>query len=75
MAIEHSFEVTPTTLRGTDSGRVRYRVVCTTCHVVVHPATTGPEHMQRAHMEGRASYEEEPLTTSTVEFPRRRNER
>lgn len=62
----HEIEVTPTSLRGVDSGRVRYRVVCLTCQVLVHPATTGPDHMARAHREGRGAHDE-PLATTRGE--------
>lgn len=34
---------------GFNTGRPRYRVVCCSCQVEVHEATTGPEPMARAH--------------------------
>lgn len=39
---DHLFVVTATDALGCDTGRRRYRVVCRSCRVVVHPATTGP---------------------------------
>ena len=53
----HNMQITPTDLRGADSGRVRYRVTCTACGVLVHDATTGPVHAVRDHFEGRPGYE------------------
>ena len=55
---EHEITITPTDFRGVDSGRVRYRIVCTACQVVVHEATTGPIQMLRAHFEGSPGYEQ-----------------
>jgi len=46
----HRMSITPTELRGMNSGRIRYRVECWTCGVVVHEATTGPQHMVAGHL-------------------------
>lgn len=47
---EHLFIVKATQLVGRDTGRRRYRVVCRTCRVIVHPATTGPQEQIGAHV-------------------------
>lgn len=46
----HLFVVTATREVGCDTGRRRYRVVCRTCRLVAHPATTGPRHMMDSHV-------------------------
>lgn len=47
---DHLFKITATNEVGCDSGRRRYRVECQTCRVLVHEATTGPQHMMRYHV-------------------------
>ena len=47
---EHLCAVTATREVGCDTGRRRYRVVCRTCRVVVHPATTGPREQMDMHV-------------------------
>jgi hypothetical protein len=47
---EHLFVITATKELGRDTGRRRYRVVCRTCAIVVHPATTGPRQNMEAHL-------------------------
>ncbi len=64
----HNMQITPTDLRGVDSGRVRYRIVCTACGVLVHDATTGPVHAVRDHFEGEAAYERPLLDLERVEY-------
>lgn len=46
---DHLFVVTATDELGCDTGRRRYRVVCRSCRVVVHPATTGPRWNMDSH--------------------------
>ncbi|MDB4278028.1 hypothetical protein N9917_00200 [Deltaproteobacteria bacterium] len=53
----HHIEIIPTDLIGIDSGRTRYRVICHTCQVEVHRATTGPVSMTRGHFDGEKGYE------------------
>jgi len=48
---DHLCTVTATPQLGCDSGRRRYRVVCRTCRVVVHPATTGPREQMSSHVQ------------------------
>ena len=64
----HNMQITPTDLRGVDSGRVRYRVVCTACGVLVHEATTGPVSAVRDHFEGRPGYERPLLDLERERF-------
>ena len=40
---DHLFIITATKEVGCDTGRRRYRVVCRSCRVIVHPQTTGPQ--------------------------------
>ena len=47
---EHLFVVTATEALGCDTGRRRYRVICRSCDVVVHPATTGPRQNMKFHL-------------------------
>jgi len=47
---EHLFVVTATKAPGCDTGRRRYRVICRSCAVVVHPATTGPRQNMESHL-------------------------
>jgi hypothetical protein len=47
---EHLFVITATTELGCDTGRRRYRVICRSCAVVVHPATTGPRQNIEFHL-------------------------
>lgn len=47
---DHVLAVTATREVGRDTGRRRYRVICRTCRVVVHPATTGPRQQMEAHL-------------------------
>jgi hypothetical protein len=47
---EHLFVITATDELGCDTGRRRYRVVCRSCRVVVHPATTGPRQNMETHV-------------------------
>lgn len=46
----HHMRVTATAELGCDTGRRRYRVVCRSCRVVVHPATTGPHAQMDTHV-------------------------
>ena len=55
---DHQITFCPTTRRGCDSGRIRYRVECSTCNVCIHSGTTGPGHMAQGHLQGRKGYEE-----------------
>lgn len=61
----HDMRMTPTDLRGIDSGRVRYRVECLTCRVVVHEATTGPIRAVEQHFVGQLGYSR-PMTEDEV---------
>lgn len=58
MAAPCVFVVTETAERGIHTGRMRYRVQCESCNMLVHPATTGPDALQDVHRrevaEGRA---------------------
>ena len=47
---EHLFVITATKELGCATGRRRYRVVCRSCDVVVHPATTGPQQNMEFHL-------------------------
>jgi hypothetical protein len=47
---EHLFVITAMKGLGCDTGRRRYRVICRSCDVVVHPATTGPRQNMRSHL-------------------------
>ena len=47
---DHAFVITATAELGCDTGRRRYRVVCRSCDVVVHPATTGPQSNMETHV-------------------------
>ena len=47
---DHLCVVKATKEIGCDTGRRRYRVVCRTCQVIVHPATTGPQEQIEAHV-------------------------
>ena len=53
---EHLFVVTATKEQGCDTGRRRYRVICRSCAVVVHPATTGPRPNMESHLREVAEY-------------------
>jgi len=46
----HEFRATATSELGIQSGRVRYRLVCATCEVVVHEGTTGPREQAKYHV-------------------------
>lgn len=46
----HLFVVTAMKELGCDTGRRRYRVICRSCAVVVHPATTGPRQNMEFHL-------------------------
>jgi hypothetical protein len=46
---DHLFITTATNEVGCDTGRRRYRVVCRSCRVLVHPATTGPMQNMEFH--------------------------
>lgn len=63
----HHVEIYPAN-RVADSGRPRYRVVCYTCNVVVHHATTGPVEAARDHLRGRAGYEEPMSGADSIAF-------
>jgi hypothetical protein len=47
---EHLFVITATKELGCDTGRRRYRVICRSCGLVVHPATTGPRQNMESHL-------------------------
>jgi len=47
---DHVLAVTATRELGRDTLRRRYRVICRTCRVVVHPATTGPREQMATHV-------------------------
>ena len=55
----HEMRITP--VRTAPSGRMRYRVECLRCQVVVHEATTGPLTRLKEHWEGIPGYER-PMT-------------
>ena len=63
---EHLFVVTATKELGCDTGRRRYRVVCRTCRVVVHPATTGPRWNMEFHEREAARGEVRPYPGTEV---------
>ncbi len=46
----HMFVIAATNLNGLHSGRRRYSVMCRTCKMAVHPATTGPDEMIDMHL-------------------------
>ena len=46
----HVMHVTATRHDGFHTGRRRYSVECLTCKLVVHPATTGPQHRIDQHL-------------------------
>jgi len=66
---DHAFRVVATRHVGCDTGRRRYRVECLTCSVVVHDATTGPEHMTRRHLRDLAEGYRDPLLTPLTPTP------
>lgn len=66
--VTHAFTRTATGYTGMNSGRMRYRVVCHSCLVLVHEATTGPDSVQRSHTRGERGYER-PLTPEDPEWP------
>ena len=49
----HVLSLTPTGDRGSDSGRVRWRIECLTCRVILHENTTGPTTWIKQHLDGR----------------------
>ena len=51
------FRVSPTQLRGVDTGRVRFRVECLTCGEIVHEATTGSTFNVKSHLSSRHNRE------------------
>ena len=66
MNIVHDYNITPTGDSGMNSGRPRYRVVCTTCNEVLHENTTSPEAQQQRH-------EEAPMSTDNLDWIRKEN--
>lgn len=43
-------DITATGETGINTGRRRFRVHCSTCGVLVHPATTGPDQLAEVHL-------------------------
>lgn len=63
--VVHDMRIIPTNHRGGDTGRVRYRVECLACKVVVHEATTAPVIRVQEHFNGDEGYER-PMTADEI---------
>lgn len=61
--VTHNIRITP--VETSLSGKMRYRVECVACAVVVHEATTGPLVRLREHWEGMKGYER-PMTEEEI---------
>lgn len=48
----HEVHIIPTGEESLHSTRPRYRMVCATCNVVIHPGTNGPLVRLGAHLDG-----------------------
>lgn len=64
----HVIEFEPTDLFGCDSGRRRWRVVCRTCKIELHEATTGPGETAKNHIVNNFAPYSRPLEVVALWF-------